>query len=43
MKRGTVSFEGMMAIAEVLGVGYKQVFVLPDGEKNDLCNIKKEF
>lgn len=33
LKRGTVSFEEMMAIAEVLGVGYEQAFVLPDGEK----------
>lgn len=33
LKRGTVSFEEMMAIAEVLGVGYEQAFVLPDGSK----------
>ncbi len=33
LKRGTVSFEEMMAIAEALGVGYVQAFVLPDGEK----------
>ncbi len=33
LKRGTVSFEEMMAIAKALGVGYEQVFVLPDGEK----------
>lgn len=33
LKRGTVSFEEMMAIAEVLGVGYEQAFVLPDGER----------
>lgn len=32
MKRGTVSSEEMMAIAEALGVGYEQAFVLPDGE-----------
>ncbi len=32
LKRGTVSFEEMMAIAEALGVGYEQAFVLPDGE-----------
>ena len=31
LKRGTVSFEEMMAIAEALGVGYEQAFVLPDG------------
>ena len=33
LKRGTVSFEEMMEIAEALGVGYEQAFVLPDGEK----------
>lgn len=33
LKRGTVSFEEMMAIAKALGVGYEQTFVLPDGEK----------
>lgn len=37
LKRGTVSFEEMMAIAEALGVGYEQVFVLPDGEKMGIC------
>lgn len=31
LKRGTVSFEEMMEIAEALGVEYEQVFVLPDG------------
>ena len=33
LKRGTVSFEEMMTIAEAVGVGYEQVFILPDGEK----------
>lgn len=33
LKRGTVSFEEMNEIAEVLGVGYVQAFILPDGEK----------
>lgn len=33
LQRGTVSFEEMVKIAEVLDVGYKQMFVLPDGEK----------
>ncbi len=33
LKRGTVSFEEMMAIAEALGVGYEQAFILPDGSK----------
>lgn len=33
LKRGTVSFEEMNEIAEALGVGYVQAFILPDGEK----------
>jgi transcriptional regulator with XRE-family HTH domain len=33
LKRGTVSFEEMMEIAEALGVGYEQAFELPDGQK----------
>lgn len=33
LKRGTVSFEEMMAIAEALGVEYEQVFILPNGKK----------
>lgn len=33
LKRGTVSFEEMMEIAEALGVGYEQAFILSNGEK----------
>ena len=33
LKRGTVSFEEMMAIAAVLNVGYEQAFVLPNVER----------
>lgn len=33
LQRGTVSFEEMLTIAEVLGVDYEQSFVLSDGEK----------
>lgn len=33
LKRGTVSFEEMMEIAENLDVKYEQAFVLPNGEK----------
>jgi len=40
LKRGTVSFEEMMAIAEALGVGYEQSFVLPDEERIGIQNIK---
>ena len=36
LKRGTVSFDEMMAIAESLGVKYEQTFVLPNGEKISL-------
>lgn len=33
LKRGTVSFEEMEQIAKAVGVGYEQVFILPDGKK----------
>ena len=33
LQRGTVSFEEMVTIAEVLGEGYEQAFVLPGGER----------
>lgn len=33
LKRGTVSFEEMMEIAEALNVEFEQAFVLPNGEK----------
>ena len=33
LQRGTVSSEEMAMIAEALGVGYEQAFVLPDGNK----------
>lgn len=33
LQRGTVSSEEVAKIAETLGVGYEQAFVLPDGEK----------
>lgn len=33
LQRGTVSFEEMMKIAEVLDVGYEQAFVFPDGSE----------
>ena len=39
LKQGTVSLEEMMEIAEALGVGYEQAFVLPDGEKIQITKI----
>ena len=33
LKRGTVSFEEMMTIAEALKVEYEQAFILPDGSE----------
>lgn len=36
LKRGTVSFDEMVEIAEAVGVGYEQAFVLPDGEKIEI-------
>ena len=42
LKRGTVSFDEMMAIAEALEVGYEQAFVLPEGEKIGLLEEEEE-
>ncbi len=36
LKRGTVSFDEMVEIAEAVGVGYEQAFVMPDGEKIEI-------
>ena len=33
LKRGTISSEEMITIAEVLNVGFEQAFVLENGEK----------
>ncbi len=33
LKRGTISCEDMIIIAEALGVYYEQAFIFPDGEK----------
>lgn len=33
LQRDTVSFKEMMVIAEALGVGYEQAFILSDGRK----------
>lgn len=43
LQRGTVSFEKMAKIAEVLQVGYEQTFVLQDGEKINLSNRRRDF
>lgn len=40
LQRGTVSFEEMMKIAEVLDVGYEQAFVFQTGER---IQIKKNM
>lgn len=36
LKRDTVSYEEMLAIAAVLNVGYEQAFVLSNGERIEL-------
>ena len=41
LKRGTVSFDEMMVIAEALNVGYEQAFILPDGKKIEIGNTKQ--
>lgn len=38
LKRGTVSLEEMMAIAETLDVSYEQAFVFPDGGEIKISN-----
>ncbi|PNV63009.1 XRE family transcriptional regulator [Clostridium sp. chh4-2] len=38
LQRETVSFEEMMEIAEVVGVGYEQAFILPDGDEIKMGN-----
>lgn len=38
LKRGTVSFEEMMEIAEALNVKYEQAFVLTNGEEIKVNN-----
>lgn len=38
LKRGTVSFNEMMEIAETLGVGYEQAFIFSDGGKIKISN-----
>lgn len=38
LKRGTVAFEEMIAIAETLDVGYEQAFIFPDGVKIKISN-----
>lgn len=38
LKRGTVSLEEMMEIAEALDVVYEQAFVLPEGERIGISN-----
>ena len=42
LQRDTVSFNEMIIIAQVLNVGFEQVFVLPNGEKigKEIRNIK---
>ncbi|MCB6287265.1 helix-turn-helix domain-containing protein [[Clostridium] scindens] len=42
LKRGTVSFDEMMEIAEAVGVGYEQAFVLPDGERIRIYDEKMD-
>lgn len=40
LQRGTVSFAEMMVISDMLGVGYEQAFILPNGEKIQIINKK---
>ena len=38
LKRGTVSFEEMISIAETFNIGYEQAFIFPDGRKIKVCS-----
>lgn len=45
LQRGTVSQKEMIVIANSLGVGYEQVFILPEGEKSgnkQLCRLENK-
>ena len=41
LKRGTVSSDEMVEIAEAVGVGYEQAFILSEDEKVGISNIKR--
>ena len=43
LKRGTISSEEMITIAEVLNVGFEQAFVLENGEKIKGGSRKNSF
>ena len=43
LKRGTISSEEMITIAEVLNVGFEQAFVLENGEKIKVGSRKNSF
>ena len=41
LQRGTVSFDEMITISDMLGIGYEQSFILPDGEKIQIRNKRR--
>lgn len=41
LQRGTVSFAEMITISDMLGIGYEQSFILPDGEKIQIRNERR--
>ena len=43
LRRGTISSEEMITIAEVLNVGFEQAFVLENGEKIKVGSRKNSF
>ena len=43
LKRGAISSEEMITIAEVLNVGFEQAFVLENGEKIKVGSRKNSF
>lgn len=43
LKHGTITFEEMVIIAEILGIGYGQVFVLYNGEQINIVFKEKNI
>ena len=41
LQRGTVSFAEMITISDMVGIGYEQSFILPDGEKIQIRNERR--
>ena len=38
LKRGTITYKELIQIADILDIRYEQSFILPNGEKIQVCN-----